>query len=137
MLLAVTGSREILIGDGWEEILREHLERATVLVHGACPHPKNPKVHGSKSIDAWADDVALGYSHLEIVRFPADWSLGRKGGPIRNADMARWCVEHEIKQKQLLAFPGNNGTASCRSEFRKVGIRVESVLELLLRGIDP
>lgn len=134
MLLAVTGSREIVIGAGWEAILREHLERATVLVHGACPHPRRPKIQGALSIDAWANDVARECSNLRVVRFPANWSLGPKAGPIRNAEMARWCADQELEPKLLLAFPGNDGTASCRSEFRKVGIRVESVRDLILRG---
>lgn len=86
------------------------------------------------SIDAWADDIALGYSHLKVYPFPADWSLGPKGGPIRNAEMARWCASLQMKPntpKKLLAFPGNNGTRSCMNEFRKVRIRVELVEELV------
>src|SRR4030095_11115611 len=105
VLLAVTGSREIVIGDGWERVLREHLERAIVFVHGACPHPKKPKIPGAVSIDMWAEEIArdVFMSRLRsrlasadepnprVVQFPADWSLGRKAGPIRNAEMAQWC----------------------------------------------
>lgn len=148
MLLAVTGSREIVIQPAWEQILREFLERATMLVHGACPHPKKPKIEGAVSIDTWADEIARDVfrsrlhlrpasssdPHPQVVLFPADWSLGPKGGPLRNAEMAHWCAEHVLKPKVLLAFPGNTGTRSCMREFRKVGICIETILELVARG---
>jgi hypothetical protein len=127
MIVAVTGSRAILPLPHWEQILREHLETATVLVHGACPHPREPKIQLARSIDMWADEIALEYPQIEIIRFKADWSRGRRAGPERNARMAMWCARHADPDRRLLAFPGNRGTASCVDEFMRVGITVRRI----------
>lgn len=45
-------------------------------------------------------------NNIPIREFPADWSLGKRGGPERNAKMARYCREDGV----CVCFMGNRGT---------------------------
>jgi hypothetical protein len=49
----------------------------TIIIHGAAP-----------GADTHADHVAKQLG-LTVIPFPADWSLGRKAGPIRNQQMLK------------------------------------------------
>ena len=64
------------------------------LIHGACP----------TGADALADEWARERG-VKVVKFPADWSQGRKAGPVRNYQMAVSGAE------MCVAFPGGRGTA--------------------------
>ena len=44
-------------------------------------------------------------NNVDCVTYPADWSLGKAAGPIRNAKM--W---NEFKPNVTVAFPGGRGT---------------------------
>ncbi len=52
-----------------------------------------------------------------VVRFPADWSLGRKAGPMRNGQMAAYATH-------LVALPGGRGTADMIRQARAAGLAV-------------
>jgi len=69
------------------------------LVHGACP----------SGADALADQIAKLWG-WEIQPYPADWSQGKKAGPLRNEQMVK-----DAKPHAALAFRCNNsrGTTSC------------------------
>lgn len=72
-----------------------------------------------------ADSLAARFArayHLKLHEFPADWTLGRKAGPIRNQRMI-----DEGKPDLVVAFPGGRGTADMVSRARKAGIRVVEV----------
>lgn len=71
------------------------LSAGSVVIHGCAP-----------GADSLADQVAkeMGF---EVLRFPADWSRGKKAGPERNLKMLR-----EGKPTMVLAFPGGSGTAN-------------------------
>lgn len=58
-----------------------------------------------------------GYS-LSI--FPADWSLGKRAGPIRNEQMAKYATH-------LVAFPGGRGTANMIEQAKANGLHVRVV----------
>lgn len=56
--------------------------------------------------------------HLPIERFEADWrGLGKKAGPIRNAQMAAYA-------DAVALFPGGKGTVSMFNEAIKAGIKI-------------
>lgn len=42
-----------------------------------------------------------------IKEFPADWSLGKKAGCVRNREMAQYC-------DAVILFPGGKGTTNMR-----------------------
>lgn len=84
MIVIVTGSRN------WEDYstLRSYMDhvsyinraRFTTIVHGDC---------------RGADQLARQYAAkqgINVVAFPADWSLGNKAGPIRNQEMINWAL---------------------------------------------
>lgn len=50
--------------------------RPSCVVHGAAP-----------GVDTLADEWAW-WHEVPVTAFPADWSLGHKGGPLRNERMA-------------------------------------------------
>jgi hypothetical protein len=78
MKLIVSGSRHFSL----EQVSRalslvQHItSQATELVHGDC-----------KGTDKFAVDII---THCPPKPMPADWSLGKRGGPIRNARMAKY-----------------------------------------------
>jgi predicted Rossmann-fold nucleotide-binding protein len=55
--------------------------------------------------DAIAENWAIGEG-IDVDRYPADWKLGRKAGPLRNQRMI-----DEGKPDFAVAFPGGRGTA--------------------------
>ncbi|WP_353653849.1 DUF2493 domain-containing protein [Halomonas sp. S3-1-1] len=58
-----------------------------------------------------------------MKRFPADWDLGRRAGPLRNAQMVAYATH-------LVAFPGGRGTADCVNQARGAGLLVRVIREL-------
>lgn len=83
------------------------LRGISLLIHG-----------GAKGADslakAWAKDRGIDESP-----FLADWSLGRKAGPIRNSRML-----HEGKPDGVVAFPGGRGTLDMITQAQKAGVKV-------------
>lgn len=59
----------------------------------------------------------------KVTPVPADWSLGKKAGPLRNQRMI------DMKPDKLLRFPGGRGTADCERRARAAGIEVVMVEE--------
>ncbi len=55
-----------------------------------------------------------------VVRFPADWSQGRKAGPLRNSQMAAYATH-------LVALPGGRGTADMIRQARAAGLEVRVI----------
>lgn len=45
----------------------------------------------------------------EVITYEADWSQGKKAGPLRNKKM----VEEHCDADVLVAFPGGAGTKNC------------------------
>lgn len=65
----------------------------------------------ARKFGAWAD--------IPVETFPADWSLGKKAGPIRNRKMIE-----KGKPDLVVAFEGGRGTANMVEQARAAGIRV-------------
>jgi hypothetical protein len=63
---------------------------------------------------------------IPVQTFPADWSLGRKAGPLRNAQMAEYATA-------VVLFPGGAGTRSMRSLAIQAGLQV---IPMQLRGTE-
>lgn len=75
-------------------------------------------IHGSASgADRLAGEWALN-SGVETMPCPADWSLGKKAGPIRNSHML------SLKPDGVIAFPGGAGTKDMISKAIKAGLPV-------------
>lgn len=72
---------------------------------------------GATGVDRIARDFAIA-NKIEYKEFQADWSLGRKAGPIRNEQMARYA-------DMLIAFDAHTrGTASMIRYATKEGLKV-------------
>jgi hypothetical protein len=75
-------------------------------------------VHGDYSgADRLADREACELG-LAVEPHPADWSQGRKAGPLRNQEMIAAGAD------LVIAFAGGDGTADCVRRARKAGIPV-------------
>lgn len=102
MRVIVTGSRKMPLAHAWRvgNILWSLYEVASSLnhhtfevIHGGCPMPDDP---AAASVDAvahlWVEramDTELTKSpNVAESVHPADWSLGKAAGPIRNRQMA-------------------------------------------------
>lgn len=55
-----------------------------------------------------------------VKRFPADWDLGKRAGPLRNAQMVAYATH-------LVAFPGGRGTADCIKQAQDAGLTVRVI----------
>lgn len=84
------------------------------LVHGAC----------SAGADAIADDWARvrEADALIVLRYPADWSQGKKAGPERNRRM----IDENLDADYVLAFPlgESRGTRHCMNYAASKGLTV-------------
>lgn len=110
--LLITGSRDwddrdlinkALLG-AWLD-----LDRDAILISGACP----------TGADAIAEEV-WSHQRLPIERHPADWSQGKKAGPLRNQEMV------DLGADLLLAFIRNDskGATHTLGAAKKAGIPV-------------
>jgi len=108
--LLITGSRY-----GWDEdalkqalfdALRELGTEDTILVHGAAP-----------GVDAQAATIWQNWG-LQDEPHPADWSIGKKAGPLRNQEMV------DLGADLCLAFPAvdSRGTRHCLGAAQTAGI---------------
>src|SRR5579872_1313225 len=108
-----TGIRLLVCGG------RDYADRNQVYSHLA-------KVHADRRIACvinggatGADKLSTQWAHsvgVQVREFPADWSLGRKAGPIRNRIMLA-----EGKPDEVVAFPGGRGTADMVKAARLSG----------------
>jgi len=116
MKVLVTGSRFWSNAAVIERELAK-LPQGTIIVHGACPN----------GADMLADKAAMKLG-LKIRRYPADWSEGKKAGPLRNAKMIR--EEHKSGEPidLGLAFTEDlersRGTKDTVTRARSAGIKV-------------
>lgn len=78
---------------------------------------------GATGADALAKEWALERNIL-CAQYDADWSMGAKAGPMRNARMIT-----EGKPDYVIAFPGGNGTADCVRQAIAAGVKVFRVDE--------
>ena len=64
--------------------------------------------------------------HLKVVKFPANWSIGRQAGYIRNAEMAKYAKEDN---GLLIAYWNgkSKGTKHMIDLARKQGLMVEII----------
>lgn len=79
-----------------------------------------------------ADAIAVEWAITRRVCFAqhiAQWSLGRKAGPIRNAGIVAHALLHSAPDLPVLclAAPGGRGTADCVERCRKAGIEVRAI----------
>jgi YspA, cpYpsA-related SLOG family len=92
---------------------RLHAEEGVrFVIHGACRLRKNerpglaPDEPPFDGADGLADEWALARG-VHVSRNPADWSQGRRGGPVRNEMMLG-----RFRPDAVIAFPGRSGTHS-------------------------
>lgn len=83
------------------------------------PLEPNLIIHGGAT---GADEMAnlyAGRRGIQRIIFPANWSIGKKAGPIRNQLML-----DVGKPNLVVAFPGGTGTADMVRRSRKAGVEV-------------
>ena len=120
MVVIVTGSRD------WEDYdtLRSYMDHVSyingtkfsVIIHGDC-----------KGVDQLARQYAAEQG-INVVAFPADWTLGNKAGPIRNQEMINWALTrytNALTEVICIAFPlpSSKGTWDCIRRCERAKIR--------------
>lgn len=110
MRCVVTGGRDYTDRAHLFLILDEAVKRLdmTELAHGNCPN----------GADNFADQWAIKHG-FPCERFDADWSIGKRAGPMRNRRMLA-----QFKPDYVLRFPGGRGTADCHRQAEEMGIKV-------------
>jgi hypothetical protein len=79
--------------------------------------------HGdARGADRLAHDWAIRHG-VVVTRYPADWSLGRKAGPLRNQHMLE-----DFKPDFVVAFPGGRGTADMVKRAKEARIATYELL---------
>lgn len=84
---------------------------------------------GARGVDA-AGEVYAKNNGIEFVRIAPDWSLGRKAGPLRNAQMAKYaCNKIGFKAMLLLIWDGESrGSASMLREAEREQIETHQII---------
>ena len=110
-----------LICGGRDFTDRELFERAMTDLIAARGQPAKIVHGGARGADTMGGELGekLG---LPTVAVMADWSLGRKAGPIRNQRML-----DEHAPDLVVAFPGGRGTADMVRRARKSGVEVAEI----------
>jgi len=113
-------SRTVLVCGGRDYSNRAQLTAVLDRLLEACPQMR--LIHGG---GRGADDLAGAWAALEEVPcqvFPADWSKGRRAGPMRNERM----LAHLREQTDplVVAFPGGRGTADMVQRARAAEIPI-------------
>jgi hypothetical protein len=110
-----------LICGGRDFTDRELFERAMAHLFADRGRPAKIVHGGARGADTMGGELGekLG---LPTVAVMANWSLGRKAGPIRNQQML-----DEHKPDLVVAFPGWRGTADCVRRAKAMGLRVMEV----------
>jgi len=76
---------------------------------------------GARGADFWAKNWCEIHG-IPVTTYPADWSLGRKAGVLRNQQMLE-----EFKPDLVVAFPGGRGTADMVARAKAAGVEVREV----------
>lgn len=84
-----------------------------IFANGDCP------TGADMLVSRW---VRKTYGGRHLVLFPANWSLGKRAGPLRNEYMIA-----TFKPDLVVAFPGGKGTANCVEMARKYGVPVREI----------
>lgn len=114
MRILITGSRNWdspgTIQKAIEEQTRGLEPHVVTLVHGDCP----------TGADALADEYARAQG-FHVEKYPADWTQGRKAGPLRNKKMV------DLGADICLAFPKGKsaGTRGCMKLALEAGINTK------------
>lgn len=112
--ILVCGGRDFSNYELLDCVLSVHLSGKVVglLIHG-----------GARGVDhlagVWAEK-----NGIAVREYPADWSQGRKAGPLRNQQML-----DEGKPDIVFAFPGGRGTDDMKRRARKAGVVVLEVTD--------
>lgn len=117
MLLRVliTGSRD------WKD--KEAIENAIIDLHNWGPIDWDDVVVVHGDCPTGADAIAQEFCEqtgIVTERHPADWSIGKKAGPLRNQEMV------DLGAYVCLAFllPSSRGTVDCIKRAKAAGIPV-------------
>lgn len=112
--IVVTGSREIS---------EERKQLVYNSLNSQSPKPIEVCQGGALGTDKYALEWCK-ENNVKCVTFEADWkTYGRAAGPIRNRKMTE-----VFKPDYVLGFTGGPGTANCKKEAIKCGIKVVEIL---------
>ena len=116
LAVVVTGGRHYGKNESERELIYAALDKA------------QPEVvlHGDESR---ADSVAFDWCDANgvwVVGYPADWSIGKAAGSMRNGRMCDDLLKYRPDGYRIgvIAFPGGTGTASCIRHAGRRGIKV-------------
>lgn len=114
MIAIVCGGRDYTNAARVKQILDAAVERMGLwcIIQGAAT-----------GADALSAQWATSDKRISMISVPADWSVGKSAGAIRNKKMLDMLVGHD-GDKAVIAFPGGRGTANLIAQAKGAGIRV-------------
>lgn len=114
MMAIITGGRDYTRADRVAQVLDAAIERMGLwcIIQGE-----------SAGADALAKEWAISRRSISMISVPADWSVGKSAGAIRNKLMLRILQGHD-GDKAVIGFPGGVGTANMLAQARGAGIRI-------------
>ena len=71
---------------------------------------------GARGVDS-SGEMWAASCRIPVKRFPADWSLGKRAGMLRNEQMAKYA-------DAVALFPGGRGTQNMFDTARKHGLEI-------------
>jgi hypothetical protein len=80
------------------------------------PHVTEVVSGGARGVDS-SGELWASASGVPVTRFPADWSLGKRAGMLRNREMAEYA-------DAVALFPGGKGTENMAHEAAIRGLRI-------------
>lgn len=108
MRLLVCGGRSY---EDWSVVSKTLKEIGpTILIQGGAPG-------ADRLAHKWAD-----HNGVPVVTYPANWSAGRKAGPMRNVFMLL-----DGRPDMVVAFPGGKGTADMVRRATDAGIPLKQL----------
>lgn len=108
MKLIIAGGRDYVF-TGEDEVHLDEIHAQTPVTEVVSGRAQGADAEGER----WARN-----NGLPVSAFPPDWNMhGKKAGPRRNADMARYA-------DALVLFPGGKGTRSMYNEAKRAGLEI-------------
>lgn len=111
-------------GRDWNdyEFLRRYLDNffyKRELIHADCTIIEGDARGADRQAGQWVQKHSY---NMKLEKYPANWSLGKVAGYLRNKQMLE-----EGKPDIVIAFPGGRGTSMMIDLAKKAGVPVEIV----------
>lgn len=123
MRIVVAGTRDLPL-----DKVRDALRRAFEF-QGIHPEEVEAVATGESGVVDQRGRLWAEFYNVAYVSFPADWSMGKRAGPLRNEQMAKWASEGTERGLLVAVWDGKSrGTQDMILNAHRHGLIVECQL---------